>query len=493
MNDDHRSSTTSASRFAADIGFATLTYNLAIKGAWSSSPNPITTSYPYVTTRTRDRYSYYFTANQTNWFNIPSLLVETSTPPFIVGGWKYHGNRSVFLPDGELLFRTNLGGEQGGYRGIDVYVQQNADYISIVFGRNVLSGDAMRSVWATSAGSFPTIQTNFWAVYIDPKPTVEETVAAMKVYVNGAQKSLAYAGGTNSTATLSIAYVNTPSNPSGFLGVAFGAAGDTYGGREAFQHDEYFLHWSEINDSHMAKMYYYGSTFFTATATTTLSDTYWGNVAVLYRFDGTDRSNDYEELTSNSYSLSIVGTVACDDEIRKFGHAAVYFPGNGGRLALRQTSASFSLGISDFTIETWVRPEVSISGGSTLISKRDNNAVVGSFFLDIDSNKHIRFKSSFSGSAWDVSMSSSILVASATYQHVAVTRSNHVFRVFLDGINISELTATGTIMTNSAKVYIGGDSNINYYKGYMDSLRMTTDVARYTSDFTPPTDMFPAQ
>jgi hypothetical protein len=76
--------------------------------------------------------------------------------------------------------------------------------------------------------------------------------------------------------------------------------------------------------------------------------------------------------------------------------------------------------------------------------------------------------------------------------HIAITRNNNVHRAFVNGV----LTGTPLTRTNNEnvtnQVWIGTNAytTLNYYDGYLDSFRITKDIARYTANFNPETDTY---
>ena len=44
---------------------------------------------------------------------------------------------------------------------------------------------------------------------------------------------------------------------------------------------------------------------------------------------------------------------------------------------------------------------------------------------------------------------------------------------------------------NQSSNYIGGEADTRFLNGYIDELRITKGIARYTANFTPPTEAFP--
>lgn len=82
-------------------------------------------------------------------------------------------------------------------------------------------------------------------------------------------------------------------------------------------------------------------------------------------------------------------------------------------------------------------------------------------------------------------------LAATTWYYFAIVRSGTTVYLFINGT----LEATGTDNTNynqTNNLLIGCDrSNINGFNGFLDNIRITTGVARYTTTFTPPTTTFP--
>jgi hypothetical protein len=85
-------------------------------------------------------------------------------------------------------------------------------------------------------------------------------------------------------------------------------------------------------------------------------------------------------------------------------------------------------------------------------------------------------------------------VSTNTWYHVAWTRSGNVWTLFLNGNIERQKTMAYTIATSSLnKLIIGrrGDATGQELNGYLDDVRITVGVARYTSSFTPPTSAHP--
>jgi hypothetical protein len=78
-----------------------------------------------------------------------------------------------------------------------------------------------------------------------------------------------------------------------------------------------------------------------------------------------------------------------------------------------------------------------------------------------------------------------------TWHHAALTRSSGDHRLFLNGVQEGS-TWTNSYNQSNALIEIGQNpSGSQSFTGYIDDLRITKNVARYTATFTPPTAAFP--
>ena len=75
------------------------------------------------------------------------------------------------------------------------------------------------------------------------------------------------------------------------------------------------------------------------------------------------------------------------------------------------------------------------------------------------------------------------------WNHFAITRSGNVFRTFKNGTKVSEFTSpkaiTRSTRDGTLKFSIGRSQGSDFFKGYIDGLRITKGSALYTSNFTP--------
>ena len=92
---------------------------------------------------------------------------------------------------------------------------------------------------------------------------------------------------------------------------------------------------------------------------------------------------------------------------------------------------------------------------------------------------------------WDIADGKSMgTINYGQWNHFAITRKGNVFRTFKNGTKVSEFTSPKAITRNTRdgtlKFSIGRSQGSDYFKGYIDGLRVTKGTALYTANFTAP-------
>src|SRR6266404_6959490 len=108
------------------------------------------------------------------------------------------------------------------------------------------------------------------------------------------------------------------------------------------------------------------------------------------------------------------------------------------------------------------------------------------FFNDINTSiVHVR--SSTSGTAWDVDISSAAL-GTGGWHAVAYTRHGTTFTLWIDGVSAGTAIVSGALTEDATALAIGADHTGDagsVLHGYIDEVRITKGTARYTSNYTP--------
>jgi hypothetical protein len=210
--------------------------------------------------------------------------------------------------------------------------------------------------------------------------------------------------------------------------------------------------------------------------TGTQYDYNYAQVSLLLNGDGTNGSTTFTDLSSSPKTITNTGSVTVNTTAKKFGTGSISFSGSN---YLSIPSNSIALGTNDYTFEAWVYP-VSVSGVEIIF--RDSTS--GGFGLVIYTSKFDVVSASVND---DVIGSTTLSIN--TWYHVAVCRSAGTTRLFVNGILDGSFTTARNYSSSNA-FKIGGDAG-SYFTGYIDDLRITNSVARYTQNFTPPTAPLP--
>ena len=214
---------------------------------------------------------------------------------------------------------------------------------------------------------------------------------------------------------------------------------------------------------------------------------FFSNVSLLLHGDGANGSTVIRDSSSLMNTVTPVGNAQISTAQSKFGGASILFDGTGDRLTL-STNESFTLS-GDFTIEFWIRiNNMQVSG---ILS--NGASIFFSTAVALILNQSAQLNKI---SLWNyLSSTNAAIVATNTlitnqWYHVAFVRSSSTVTPYLDGVSSSSASDANTYSFSSTLLrigaYWGGDFN-----GYIDDLRITKGVARYTANFTPPTAPFP--
>lgn len=205
-------------------------------------------------------------------------------------------------------------------------------------------------------------------------------------------------------------------------------------------------------------------------------------VVLLMAGTGTTGSTTFLDTSFITATLTTQGNTQIVATPSKFGGGSAYFDGAGDYITAASNSA-YNFGTGDFTIEAWVYPNV-MSGDYFITSASG----LGGLFFGFRSSTNIGLGRA--GVAWDYDVASGITAGS--WYFIAVCRSGGNVRLFVDGIQVGTTqTLTYSYDLGVTNLCIGSQGAAFFYNGWMNDVRVS-NVARYTSNFTPPTQPFPS-
>ena len=221
-------------------------------------------------------------------------------------------------------------------------------------------------------------------------------------------------------------------------------------------------------------------------------DEEFDNVSLLLHGDGTNGSTTIVDSSSNVNSVTANNGAQISTTQSKFGGSSIEFLSTANTGLSVSPSNDFQLGTGDWTIEAWTYQQSLVQ--YSCLFEIGNHAAGTGLFIAVGLDGFLAYSGGFFGP-----QSSSPSTANV-WQHIAVTRSGDLLYFFRDGV----IQGTGGYafirnLTDISTVSVGypyGSSpdpifNQYRYKGYIDDLRITKGVARYTQNFTPPTAPFP--
>ena len=220
-------------------------------------------------------------------------------------------------------------------------------------------------------------------------------------------------------------------------------------------------------------------------------DPYFSNVSLLLHGDGTNGSTTFTDNSPSPKTLTVLGNAQISTTQKKYGTGSMKFDGSGD-YARTPSSTALQFGTGDLTAECWVyRTAVGNLPGFFQISTNTNGLqssatnTIAAGITTGGTEVVMYAKNAFNVSA------SAAGTALNTWIHFAVVRSSGTTKLYVNGTAVITVASDTTNYTGTYLAVGGLYSTNNLLTGYIDDLRITKGVARYTADFTPPTQAFP--
>jgi hypothetical protein len=216
---------------------------------------------------------------------------------------------------------------------------------------------------------------------------------------------------------------------------------------------------------------------------TTVGDVHFPKVKLLLPFDGSNAATTTNDESNSTHSVTFAGGAQISTAESKFGGSSLYLNGDSGTKLTISQSSDFDFGTGDFTIEFWIK---------TSLSNNDTQSRRVISFGANDANRIQIFLSSAGIDFYDTSsvkVDGDIDVADGNWHHVAFARSGTSLKGFVDGAQSGSTASNSTDYDNAAALTIGAyaSTGLGRVVGYLEDLRITKGLARYTSAFTAPT------
>lgn len=203
------------------------------------------------------------------------------------------------------------------------------------------------------------------------------------------------------------------------------------------------------------------------------------NVSLYLKMNGANGSTTFYDSSLYGHTVTANGDAQISTAQSKFGGTSAAFDGSGDYLSVPESNAG-AFGVGDFTVECWARLSVASQDGIV----QQTPTTEPSWYLFVDTtivrfgrhgaNQYNSFANTLSTGEW---------------HHIAVCRSAGSLSMFLDGVSQTISAVGGGVdaydFSAERSIEVGRVAAFDI-NGYIDDLRITKGVARYTSNFTPP-------
>jgi hypothetical protein len=197
---------------------------------------------------------------------------------------------------------------------------------------------------------------------------------------------------------------------------------------------------------------------------------------------------NFTDSSASGHTVTASGNAQASTSQKKFGTGSAYFDGSGDYLTI-PSSSDWDFGTGDFTIELWAKAD-SVVSNQNFISRKHPGCDTSSWYFRLEDPSQVTFAD---GGCTQHLFSHAF--GTSEFKHVAAVRSSGTTTIYMNGTSIGSFSDS-TNYTTQGDIVIGArraaGNIIQFFDGYIDEVRVSKGIARWTANFTPPASVYSA-
>jgi hypothetical protein len=221
---------------------------------------------------------------------------------------------------------------------------------------------------------------------------------------------------------------------------------------------------------------------------------------LLLHGDGANDDLVTTDSSASAHAVTMAGSAQIDTDKMKFGGSSIYYPSVGSSYISMADHADWYLASGLFTIDFWINFNSLPAAGQYMgIFNQyvDDNNRYGAYIYNDSGRYYFTFTTATTGSVTDIINLVEIFPVAGTWYHYSITRGwgggANTWCFAVDGTSLSSPTNAVAIPDLAATFRVGYyriAATLYYLDGWIDEFRVSKGVARWTANFTPPTQPY---
>lgn len=219
------------------------------------------------------------------------------------------------------------------------------------------------------------------------------------------------------------------------------------------------------------------------------ADPYFSNVVLLCHCDGPDgvgTPTNVVQALGRGEIMSGGGGMQFDDAQALFGSSSMLIGNNVTQYVKSDSHADYAFGTGDFTIEFSLY--TSTLGTDIVFDMRPASTEGAYAALSMNASGNLFY---YVSSATRIT--GTAVLTTGAWQRICVSRVSGTTRMFVDGTQVGSSWTDSTNYAQSRIVFGASSKSLGSdpYNGWIDELRITKGVGRYSANYTPDAAAFP--